>query len=498
MESDLTGLTPFWYCVYVFMNYVDRLAALGAAIPELLLPAPEIDLSKWAVIACDQATQDRLYWDRVRSFAGDAPSSLNLIFPEVYLEDAGRKDRIASIHRTMKEYLDKGIFAPPQKTLVYVERDTPFYQTRRGLILALDLERYDWKADSAPLIRPTEGTVSERLPPRMEIRRNAPLETPHILILINDEENTLLPALGERAKNAHVFPVLNERTSHTPASLYDTELMLEAGRVKGWKLDKEADWEFLASGLETLQNKAAAQNSEPPFLFAVGDGNHSLAAAKAVWEEYKAAHRDDPAIMNHSARWALVELENLYDPALAFEPIHRLLLGAGAVELPALLALLQAQLPGYACHKPANTAELAALVEDEHCSRLRLGIASGPDCFLVEAGAVPLAVDAIQPLLDAFVEEQRGKVTIDYIHGKDELFRLAGANLVRPAGTAEAPGANDTAGTGATAAGILLPPFRKQGLFETVAKRGPLPRKSFSMGESCEKRFYLECRKLFC
>jgi hypothetical protein len=445
------------------MSYVDRLAALGTAIPELLFPAPETNLSKWAVIACDQATQDRPYWDRVHNHAGDAPSSLNLIYPEVYLEDADRKDRIASIHRTMKEYLNKGVFAPPQKALVYVERDTPFHQTRRGLVIVLDLERYDWKTDCAALIRPTEGTVSERLPARMEIRRDAPLETPHILILINDEENALLPALGERTKNAS-------------AAVYDTELMLGAGRIKGWKMNKEADWEFLAAGLEMLARGA-------PFLYAVGDGNHSLAAAKAVWEEYKSAHRNDPAIMNHPSRWALVELENLYDPALAFEPIHCLLLGADDAELQRLLARLQAQLPGYVCHKPDNTVELAAMVEDEHCGRFRLGLVSGSDCFLVEADPVPLAVDTLQPLLDAFVKEQGKKVAIDYIHGKDELFRLAGTGLAYAGGTANT--------------GILLPPFRKQGLFETVAKRGPLPRKSFSMGESCEKRFYLECRKLF-
>ncbi|MDR2701800.1 MAG: DUF1015 domain-containing protein [Spirochaetaceae bacterium] len=471
------------------MNYVDRLAALGIAVPELLFPAPEIDLSKWAVIACDQATQDRLYWERVRSLAGDAPSSLNLIFPEVYLEDSDRKDRIASIHRTMKEYLDKGIFAPPQKALVYVERDTPFHRTRRGLIIALDLEQYDWKTDSAPLIRPTEGTVSERLPPRMEIRRAAPLETPHILILIDDEDNTLLPVLAERAKK-------------NPA-IYNTKLMPDSGQIQGWKLDDEADWEMLADGLETLQNKTANRSSaagqnltaiqsaadmrdkESPFLFAVGDGNHSLAAAKAVWEEYKAVRRDDPAIMNHNARWALVELENLYDPALAFEPIHRLLLGADVAVVQRLLA----RLPGYACRKAANPAELAALVENEHCGRLRLGLASGPDCFLVEADPVPLAVDAIQPLLDAFIIEENNKAGIDYIHGTEELFRLACGGLDCAGGAASAASAQ--------AVGILLPPFRKQGLFETVAKRGPLPRKSFSMGESCEKRFYLECRKLF-
>jgi hypothetical protein len=304
--------------------------------------------------------------------------------------------------------------------------------------------------------------------------------------LIDDEDNKLLPTLAERAKK-------------NPA-IYNTTLMPDSGQITGWHLDDEASWEMLAAGLETLQNKAdrhtttVGQNAGSPFLFAVGDGNHSLATAKAVWEEYKTAHQDDPAIMDHPARWALVELENLYDPALTFEPIHRLLLGTDATAVQHLLA----RLPGYRCRKAANPAELATLVEDEHCGCLRLGLASGPDCFLVEADPVPLAVDVLQPLLDAYIIEENNKVGIDYIHGTEELFRLACGSPACGSPVA------DPAYTGGTAiaapmqaVGILLPPFRKQGLFETVAKRGPLPRKSFSMGESSEKRFYLECRTLF-
>ena len=452
-------------------NAESRLAALGAAVPELLFPRKGIDLSKWAVIACDQGTQDRPYWEQVRSIAGDAPSSLNLIYPEVYLEEPDKKERITAIHHTMNHYLENDIFTVPQKTLVYLERDTPFHQSRRGLLAALDLEAYDWKADTSlkpPLIRPTEGTLPERLPSRMKIRCTAPLETPHILVLLDDEENTLLPALAERA--------FSEQTKKL---FYDTELMLGSGHVRGWKLDEEDDWEFLAAGLEKLAKKAAEKYGTPsaqtPFLFAVGDGNHSLAAAKGVWEEYKTAQRNDPNIMNHPARWALVELENLYDPALSFEPIHRLLFGTDTDSVQQLLA----QLPGYSCRKTESASELEALVRDENCDLLRLGLVSPLHCFLIEAWSVPLAVDVLQPLLDKYIEEQNGKVQIDYIHGSEELFRLTGRNGE------------------SSHVGILLPPFRKQGLFETVAKRGPLPRKSFSMGESCEKRFYLECRKLF-
>ena len=490
------------------MNYADRLASLGAAVPEILLPKEGIDLSKWAVIACDQHTQDRRYWEQVRSIAEGSPSTLNLIYPEVYLEEPDKEQRIAAIHRAMQQYLTADIFTAPQKTLVYVERSTPFCQSkgsRKGLLIALDLEAYDWKTGIPPevspllirplLIRPTEETVPERLPSRMDIRRGAPLETPHILVLLDDEENTLLPALGERAFAKQAKNYTGKTEAAGSKTLYDAELMLGGGRVKGWKLDGEDDWEFLAGGLEKLAQKAAKQvnTAAAPFLYAAGDGNHSLAAAKGVWEEYKASHRDDPNLMNHPARWALVELENLYDPALCFEPIHRLLFGTDTATVQQALE----RLPGYVCRElttPANSAsELASLVQDDTCGRFRLGIVSLGQCFLIEADPVPLAVDALQPLLDELLDKQnsneqngRGqnsKISMDYIHGSEELFGLASKQNAGDSGT--------------NAVGILLPPFRKQGLFETIAKNGPLPRKSFSMGEAGEKRFYLECRKLF-
>jgi hypothetical protein len=468
-----------------------RLAALGLAVPELLLPAPGTDLSAWAVIACDQFIQDRGYWDRVRAAVGDAPSTLNLIYPEVYLEEPDRAERIAAVHRAMERYLADGVFAPPLRAPVYVERDTPFRSGRRGLVIALDLEQYDWKPGGASLVRPTEGTVPERLPARMEVRRNAPLETPHVLVLIDDEDGAFLPALGSRAKDA--------ARPGGGAPRYDARLMFDSGRVRGWALDGPEDGEFLAAGLETLARRSAEKYG--PFLYAMGDGNHSLAAAKGVWEEYKAAHRAEPDLMRHPARWALVEIENLYDPALSIEPIHRILFGVSAEEVQRLFS----ELPGYSC-RPLDSgggsaaAGLAALVQDESCGRLRFGLVSGEDCFLIEADPVPLAVDALQPLLDRFMAEHPaagcGAAAMDYIHGTEALFRLAGSP------TESAPresGGGQNAGGRADrpVTGILLPPFRKQGLFETIARRGPLPRKSFSMGESAEKRFYLECRKLF-
>ncbi|MDR3145715.1 MAG: DUF1015 domain-containing protein [Treponema sp.] len=463
-------------------NPHQRLAALGAAIPEIILPGPGTDPEKWAVIACDQFTQDREYWDAARRTVGDAPSALDLILPEVYLGDPGREERIRRIHRSMERYLGDGTLSPPRRCAMYIERSTPRHPQRRGLLLAVDLEQYDWSPGARPLIRSTEGTVPERLPPRMEVRRGAALEIPHILLLVDDDEDTLLPDLGERAKQ------------NPPR--YETPLMLGGGSVKGWALDREADWDLLAGGLETLARRAGTRygRQDPaPFLFAVGDGNHSLATAKAVWEEYKAAHRGEPGLTEHGARWALVEVENLYDPAIAFEPIHRVLFGVRTGEILEVLS----RLPGFSTRSigkddaPAARAEarkeLTRLVGDPGAAGNRLGLISGGELTLVESGAPGLATDSLQPLLDAFIAAapdrpaDAGKVpvSIDYIHGEEELFRLAGP---------EAP---------APALGILLPPIRKTGLFETVARSGPLPRKSFSMGEAVEKRFYFESRKLF-
>jgi hypothetical protein len=443
------------------MDLEQRLRSLGVGVPELLLPGPGVDPVKWAVIACDQYTQDREYWERLDAATGAAPSTLRLIYPEVYLQDPRRTERIEAIHRCMKDYLRGGVFAPPRRALVYLQRATPWRPLRRGLVLAVDLERYDWSPEARPLIRSTEGTVPERLPPRMEIRRGAALESPHIILLVDDEEDALLPALGRMAK--------------TP--LYDTALEPSAGRLASWALGEDA-WETLASGLERLSLRARTRygaSGGDPFLFAVGDGNHSLATAKAVWEEYKAAHAGE-GLEDHPARWALAELENLYDPGIAFEPIHRVL--SGPLPPGEILALLKErlrrELPGFSARPVSGPAELSRLVGDAGAEGSRLGLIAGGEALLTETSRGGLATGYLQPLLDAFIAEAGFPLEIDYIHGEEELFRLAGGAL-----------------------GILLPPIRKAGLFETVARSGPLPRKSFSMGEAPEKRFYFECRRLF-
>ncbi|GHV70420.1 hypothetical protein AGMMS49928_18130 [Spirochaetia bacterium] len=445
------------------MDIHERLAALGAAVPEILLPRQGIDLEKWAVIACDQFTQDRSYWKQAAEKTGEAPSTLNIIFPEVYLEDGGRRERIDAIHRSMESYMD-GVFAPPRRGCMYIERSCERFARRRGLMMALDLEQYDWHPEARPLIRATEGTVPERIIPRMEIRRGAPLECPHVLVLIDDDEDFLLPGLAARAQKA--------------AAAYHSSLMMDSGTVSGWLLDNEKDWAFLTEGLEKLAARARARygtDDPSPFLFAVGDGNHSLATAKAVWDEYKACHPEAAARRDHPNRWALVEIENIYDPGIAFEPIHRVVFGAGPDEIIALLR----ELPDFSCRPVGDAEELTRLTAEEGAVKNRLGIVSGPELFLAETSAPGLITDSLQPLLDRFVEQSADR-SLDYLHGGEEVFRVAGRRAV----------------AGAAAVGIVLPPVKKSGLFQTVARRGPLPRKSFSMGEAWEKRFYLECRKL--
>jgi hypothetical protein len=297
----------------------------------------------------------------------------------------------------------------------------------------------------------------------MAIRREAPLESPHILLLIDDGQGSLLGDIAGLLGSAE--PV------------YQGNLMLGSGSVTGWRLDREEQWAFIAERLEALRGRA-----RDGFLYAMGDGNHSLAAAKGVWEEYKAAHAGEPGLAENPRRFALVEIENIHDPAISFEPIHRIVFNA---DMDALIAAL-APLPGFRAFPPeeGRPDHLCRLVGDRDAPRTRLGLVSGSRSLVVETSAPGLVTVALQPLLDRFT----GGGGIDYIHGTEELLRLAGTRLAGQSGPPP-PG-------GKPATGILLPPIRKEDLFETVARSGPLPRKSFSMGESVEKRFYLECRSL--
>jgi len=458
------------------MDYQQKLNKLGLEVPFILLPksaqTSPSELVKWPVIACDQFTQDRDYWERVKAVAASSPSTLNLIFPEIYLCDDDVGQRITNIHSTMKRYLQENVFAKARQGFIYIERDTPYQKKRRGLIVAVDLEQYDWHPQSRPLIRCTEGAVPERLPPRMDIRRGAPLELPHVILLIDDETDSLLPVIGEIVKNT------------TPC--YSTPLMMDSGSVTGWFLDignGEETVSLITEKIDALYNRSTGRygGEGKPFLFAVGDGNHSIAAAKGIWEEYKIANGYKAAgdsLPVHPCRYALVEIENIYDPAIQFEPINRVVFDVGFDETIKILSAL----PDFSC-RPINSVQALSKLcaqQPQAPAVNHFGVISQNRYALIETSAPGIATACLQPLLDKYAGAS--PQLIDYIHDEEELFRISGEG-----------GQTDT---NRKRAGILLPSFQKSLLFETVARLGPLPRKSFSMGHSVEKRFYFECREI--
>lgn len=428
--------------------------------PQLLLPRAGIDLQRWSVIACDQYTSELGYWERVASQVGEAPSTLQLILPEVFLGSADKPERIARIQATMRRYLAEGLLREHAGS-VLVERSLPDGRVRRGLMLELDLEHYDYAPDSASLIRPTEGTIVERIAPRVEVRQGAELELPHILVLIDDPQRTVIEPLAAQRRHLE--------------TLYDTPLMLGGGRVTGLALDANAQAQ-VTQALQALGDGAAfaarhgLPAGTPPMLFAMGDGNHSLATAKACWDRIKASAGPD-----HPARWALVEVENIHDAALAFSPIHRLLVGVAGEIRQALAAHFGERMriveqPDAA----AMRAALAALPRSQHAAGLVQPGGRHALVVVADAPAAQLDVATFQGFVDALLA-RGGAREVDYVHGDGALEQLASAE---------------------GHAGLHLATLGKSELIGRVARHGPLPRKSFSMGEADEKRFYLEARRI--
>ncbi|HAH62185.1 MAG TPA: DUF1015 domain-containing protein [Treponema sp.] len=432
----------------------------GILIPDILLPK-NIDLKSWSVIACDQYTQDRAYWEKAAVAADGKPSTINLILPEVYLSDSDKEERIARIKTTMQQYIADGVFAPAQHGFIYVERRTAYGRVRHGLVAAVDLETYEWKPFSKSLVRATEATIVERIPPRREIRNGAPLELPHIMLLVNDPERVLVEGTGSMLKADGVPPV------------YDGDLMLNGGSITGRVVPEKMNGSVLASLDRIAEANTAADGST--FLFAAGDGNHSLATAKAVWDEYKTTLNTGERGTSR-VRYALVEIVNIYDTGLTFEPIHRVLFGADTAEL---IAALKSKLGG-SVSECGNAAELENAVKSSAAAFGFVHTEAGKTMYeLLSTPVTELAVAHFQPVVDEFIKtggKSGRKITIDYIHGGGEVMKL---------------------GSKPETTGILLPPVDKDSFFATISSRGPLPRKSFSMGEADEKRFYLECRKLF-
>lgn len=399
------------------------LASVGVLAPEILLPRVA-DEAKWAVIACDQYTSQPEVWEETDRLVGAAPSTLRIVLPEVYLSEAAQ--RVPRIHETMRAYAQT-VLTSSVRGMILTQRRTES-GPRRGLLLAVDLEEYDFSPGSTSRVRATEGTILARIPARTQVRRGALLECPHVMLLVDDPAKTLIEPLYARL--------------HAQRPLYDVELLQGMGHLTGWAVEDASDLAAAAAALCALD---AARGDAP--LFAVGDGNHSLAAARACWLEIKAALPPEEAAV-HPARWALCEVVNLHDPALRFAPIHRVLTGLA----PACLAALEQRLASAAS-------------------------GAGNDVQLVTAAgqrAYPgLPVQVLQPLLDEFLAAHPA-AALDYVHG-DEAARALGR---RP-----------------DACALLLPVPDKFALFPAIAK-GPLPRKAFSMGEAHEKRCYFECRRI--
>ena len=405
-------------------------------LSKILLPNNNIDLEKWSVIACDQFTSQPEYWKQVESFVGNSPSMLNLVLPEVYLQES--KDRLSAIHKNMEDYLASGLLESGNgERLILVERTTQS-GIRLGLIGQIDLEQYDYSKGSQTFIRATEETVISRIPPRVEIRKHAKLESPHVMLLYDDPACHIVEPLYKKVKNTN--------------PIYDFTLMLNGGKIRGYEIAGK-----VAKNVIELFQKMEKECGG--LLFAVGDGNHSLATAKTCWEKIKSS-LDMEQRVDHPARYALVELVNLYNASLQFEPIHRVLFHA---KLENFVSYLKEEL------------EKENLVLEEG-EEMILFSKEETYHFSIGNRKTRLPVEIIQKMIDSYIL-CNPKVKVDYIHGKEALEDVVNKN---------------------TGCGILLKSIDKASLFPGIRAGGVLPRKTFSIGHAHDKRYYLECRSLEC
>ena len=423
----------------------EKFKRLGFYPADILLPK-DADMTKWAVVACDQFTSQPEYWQAVEETVGDAPSTLRLILPEAKLNEPNVDEYIAGINAAMQDYLDRGIFRTLKDSLIYIERVQSDGKVRHGLIGMVDLDQYDFTPGSGALIRATEGTVLSRIPPRVRVRQDAPIELPHVMLLIDDPDRTVIEPMTAR--------------SGSMEKLYDFDLQQGGGHLTGWKLtedqvDAAADaLTALCSGAE--MEKKYGMKDAAPLLFAVGDGNHSLATAKQCYENLKKV-TPESEWATLPARYALVEVVNNHDDALQFEPIHRVLFG---VEPEAVLQAFLDFYPG--AHEGQGPGHTIAYTYKGHT-----GFVTVPE------PKVQLAVGTLQAFIDEYLKTHDGEV--DYIHGDDVTDQLG----AKPGNI-----------------GFKLPAMGKEQLFKTVMADGVLPRKTFSMGHAQDKRYYVEARKI--
>jgi len=395
---------------------------------DILLPKSNIDMEKWTVIACDQFTSEPDFWDRVQATVGDAPSTFHMILPEVWLEQVDEDAAATEINGTMAAYLRADIFRTIEHSFIYVERKLRNGKIRPGVVGAIDLEQYDVRPDTTSALRASERIIASRLPSRVKIRRGAPLEMPHVLLLIDDPSRAIIEPIGDDAKNMEL--------------LYDFPLMEGCGHIVGYRLTGEA------------ADRAAGAINQLAIIL-VGDGNHSLVAAKLAWDEQKVTLTGAQR-RNHPARYALVEVNNVHDDSLEIEPIHRIIFDATGDLIGAFIAK----------HPNALNGEGAGHV-------IRYIDRGMPGAFTICDCTVGETIDLLQEFLDVYVDTHGG--TIDYIHGEENLETLA----QRPGSIA-----------------FFMPIIEKSALFTSVQRGGVFPKKSFSMGEGADKRHYLECRTI--
>ncbi|HBW05478.1 MAG TPA: DUF1015 domain-containing protein [Clostridiales bacterium] len=397
---------------------------------DILVP-DNCDHQKWSVVACDQFTSERGYWKKLEDFVGDADSTLKLIFPEAYLEDSDKDERIDNINRTMKEYLDGGVFKTLKDSFIVCKRTTASGMSRLGIVLAVDLEDYCFTHPSNAYIRSTEGVVLDRIPPRLKIRQDAPVELPHIMLLIDDRKHSVIEPIWAAREGLE--------------KVYDFDLNMGGGHLEGYRIDSQIVIDAFEKYVDSVQNLYGTGKND--FIFAVGDGNHSLATAQAHWNRIKEGLTDAEKAV-HPARFALCEVENLHDDGIVFEPIHRFVFGVGED----FIRYMQANLSG--------EKEVKAFDKNgEYVLRVdRIGAK---------------AIKDIQSAIDEYLKAHGG--TVDYIHGIEHLKDVASRN---------------------DGVAIAMPKIEKEELFDYVLKNGTLCRKAFSMGEAEEKRYYFEAKKI--
>lgn len=408
----------------------------------ILIPK-NVDMTKWSVVACDQYTSEPEYWNKVREIVGSNPSTLNLTLPEIYLEDDNVEERICNINKNMEDVLNEDLFVEYPNSMIYLERTQSDGKVREGLMGIVDLEEYSYEVGSKTLIRATEKTVIERIPPRVKVRENALLELPHIMILIDDEKKDIIENLKNKVNENDV--------------VYDFDLMQNGGHIKGYKLNNDTINEINLK-LEKLADKDYFEKKydvvdKGILLFAMGDGNHSLATAKACYEKLKETLPKEE-YLNNPTRYALVELVNLHSSALEFEAINRVVFNVDSNDLINKLKEY------YEITTDGNGQEFEIVTKDMD------------EVWYIKNPKSNIAVGSIQIFLDEYLKNNNGK--IDYIHGDDVTKELAVKDNV----------------------GFIFKPMKKEELFKTVILDGALPRKTFSMGHSYDKRYYLEARKI--